>query len=105
MSRKLHILAVCGSGVVSCSMVGQKVNEILEPHGIKAEVTGLLPQSVKEYIDRGGIDFVVATSPIPGPLSVPLIKGVGLLTGFGEEEIAEQIVTTAKKILADEAGK
>jgi galactitol PTS system EIIB component len=102
MSRKLHILAVCGSGVVSCSMIGQKVKEMLEPFGIRAEVTGLLPQSVREYVERGGIDFIVATSPVPGPITVPLIKGVGLLTGFGEEEIAEQIIATAKKILADE---
>jgi PTS system galactitol-specific IIB component len=105
MSRKLHVLAVCGSGVVSCSMVGQKVKDMLEPYGISVEVMGMLPQSVKEYVDRGGIDFVVATSPVPGIITVPLIKGVGLLTGFGEEEIAAQIIATAKKILANEANK
>lgn len=105
MSRKLHILAVCGSGVVSCSMIGQKVKEMLEPYGIKADVTGSLPQSVKDYVDRGGVDFIVATSPVPGTISVPLIKGVGLLTGFGEEEIAAQIIETAQKILANEAIK
>jgi PTS system galactitol-specific IIB component len=100
-SKKMTILAVCGSGVVSCSMVSQKVKEILAPLGIQAEVIGTLPQSVKDYTDRGNIDFVVATSPIPGKISVPLIKGVALLTGFGEEQCITEIQNAAKKILAD----
>lgn len=98
--RKLTILGVCGSGVVSSSMIAQKVKELLEPEGISAEVIGLLPQSVEEYVNRGGIDFVVSTSPIPGKISVPVIKGVALLTGFGEDECKDEILRVAKEIAA-----
>ncbi len=98
--RKLTILGVCGSGVVSSSMIAQKVKELLEPEGISAEVIGLLPQSVQEYVDRGGIDFVVSTSPIPGKIAVPVIKGVALLTGFGEDECKAEILKVAKEIVA-----
>jgi len=98
-NKKLTILAVCGSGVVSSSMISQKVEDTLEPLGIEAEVIGLLPTSVEEYVNRGGIDFVISTSPIPGEINVPVIKGVGLLTGFGEEEILEEIRETAREIV------
>lgn len=100
--RKLTILAVCGSGVVSSSMIGQKIEDELESIGIDTEVIGLLPNSVESYVDRGGIDFVVTTSPIPGDIKVPVIKGVALLTGFGEDAVLEEIRQTAKDVLAKE---
>jgi len=98
--KSLTILAVCGSGVVSSSMIQQKVKEILAPMGVDANVIGLLPQSVQSYVERGGIDFVISTSPIPGKIDVPIIKGVALLTGFGEDECIEEITSVAKDILA-----
>lgn len=96
--RKLTVLAVCGSGVVSSSMIAQKIEDTLAPMGLNAEVIGLLPNSVQGYVERGGIDFIVTTSPIPGEINVPVIKGVALLTGFGEDAVLEEIRETAKKI-------
>lgn len=105
MARKnsLTILAVCGSGVVSSSMIAQKVEDMLRPLGVDPKVIGLLPTSVQTYIEQGGIDFVVATSPIPGKITVPVIKGVALLTGFGEDECKEEIIAVAKEIIAQKA--
>lgn len=99
--RKLTVLAVCGSGVVSSSMIAQKIKDILETLGVDSEVIGLLPTSVQGYVERGGIDFVVTTSPIPGTIDVPVIKGVALLTGFGEDAVIEEITRTAKEIIAN----
>lgn len=100
--RKLTVLAVCGSGVVSSSMIAQKIEDILSPLGVETEVIGLLPTSVEGYVERGGIDFIVTTSPIPGDIDVPVIKGVALLTGFGEDAIIEEIKKTAQEIIAQE---
>lgn len=97
--RKLTVLAVCGSGVVSSSMIAQKVEDIISPLGVDVEVIGLLPTSVEGYVERGGIDFVVTTSPIPGNINVPVIKGVALLTGFGEDAVIEEIKKTAQEII------
>jgi len=102
-AKSLTVLAVCGSGVVSSSMISQKLEEILSPLGVKVSVTGLLPTSVQSYVDRGGIDFVVTTSPIPGTINVPVIKGIALLTGFGEDECIEEIKKVAKEVLAKKA--
>jgi PTS system galactitol-specific IIB component len=101
--KKLTVLAVCGSGVVSSSMIAQKLEDILKPLGAEASVIGLLPTSVQSYVERGGIDFVVSTSPIPGTITVPVIKGVALLTGFGEDECIEEIQRVAREILAKDS--
>ncbi len=97
--RKLVALAVCGSGVVSSSMLAQKIKDTLNELKIDVEVIGLLPNSVQGYIERQNIDFVVTTSPIPGTITVPVIKGIGLLTGFGEEEALEEIRKVAKELV------
>lgn len=96
--RKLNVLAVCGSGVVSSSMVEQKLVEILKPIA-DVQVIGTLPQSVQGLVERGSVDFIVTTSPIPGTITVPVIKGVALLTGMGEDAVIEEIKRVAKSIL------
>jgi PTS system galactitol-specific IIB component len=102
-TRVLKVLGVCGSGTVSSTLLADRVKEILEEYKIRVKAEGVMPQMVQEYVDRGGVDFVVTTSPIPGKINVPIIKGVPLLTGFGEEECVQEIIKTAKKILSEEA--
>ena len=93
------VLAVCGTGGASSSMIEQQLVDILEPPA-NVKAIGLVSTSVKSYVDRGGFDFVVTTSPIPGEINVPVIKGVALLTGFGEDAVIEEIKKVAKEILA-----
>jgi len=99
LKRKINILGVCGSGTVSSTMLAARVESILEEINIKVSAVGVMPQMVQEYVDRGGVDIVVTTSPIPGDIKVPVIKGVPLLTGIGEEECIEEIISAVKKIL------
>jgi PTS system galactitol-specific IIB component len=82
-------------------MIARKVEEILAPLEIEVNVVGLLPTSVETYIRSNHVDFVVTTSPIPGTISVPVIKGVALLTGFSEDTVIDEIRQTAKKLLGE----
>ena len=104
-TRTLNVLGVCGSGTVSSTLLADRIRDILEEHKIRVKAVGVMPQMVQEYVERGGVDFVVTTSPIPGKINVPIIKGVPLLTGFGEEECVQEIIKTAEKILKQEAAK
>jgi PTS system galactitol-specific IIB component len=103
--RVLNVLGVCGSGTVSSTLLADRVREILEDQKIRVKAVGVMPQMVQEYVERGGVDFVVTTSPIPGKIAIPVIKGVPLLTGFGEEECVQEIIATAKKILGQETNQ
>lgn len=99
MEKKINVLTVCGSGTVSSSILASKVKEVLEKLGIYVNVVGVQPQMVKSYDDRGEVDLVVSSSPIPDTISVPVIKGIPLLTGIGEDECVEEIIRTAKEVL------
>ena len=98
--KKLTILAVCGSGLVSCSIIAQKVEKVLAPLNVYVDVIGLLPTSVDNYLQRNAVDFIVTTSPIPGEIQLPIIQAVALLTGFNEEAVLAEILKTARAILS-----
>ena len=97
---KLTILAVCGSGLVSCAMITQKVEEVLAQLNVDVDVIGLLPTSVENYLQKNSVDFIVTTSPIPGEIKLPVIQAVALLTGFNEEAVLAEILQTARMILS-----
>ena len=98
--KKLNILTVCGSGVVTCSMFDQRIREHLSSLDIDITINGTLPPSVESLVNRGDVDFVVSTTKLPGKIDVPVIMGVSLLSGFGEEECLEEIMKVATDILA-----
>ena len=98
--KSLNILTVCGSGVVSCSMLDQRIREVLKPLGADITVNGTLPPSVETLVNHGDVDFVVTTSPVPGKIKVPVIKAVALLSGFGEDECLAEILKVATEVLA-----
>ncbi|MDY6867428.1 MAG: PTS fructose transporter subunit IIB [Chloroflexota bacterium] len=99
--QKLTVLAVCGAGVVSSTMIAQKIEDVLSSLGVEVEVVCLLSASVEAYLEQADVDFIVTTSPIPGDIQIPVVKGVALLTGFNEEAVVEEIQQTARQILGN----
>lgn len=101
--RLLKILTVCGSGVVSSSMVSMKLKEALEEHGYKIKTLEVNPGGVEAAVGQEKIDLIAYTSPIHGSFDVPAINAVGFLTGFGEEEFIEKALKVIKEIEARES--
>ena len=96
----LKILAVCGSGVVSSSMIVTRIKEILANNGIKKVQTfELTPAMVKSHLERAAADLVVSTTRIAEDLDIPVINAVALFSGIGEDKFIEQLVSTVKQIL------
>jgi len=96
----LKILAVCGSGVVSSSMIQTRIKEILADNGIKKVKTfELTPAMVKSHLEREAADLVVSTTRFTEDIDIPVINAVPLFSGIGEEEFIEELITTAKQIM------
>ncbi len=98
--EKLTILAVSGSGAASTAIITKKIEKVLAPLVDNLDIVSLLPTSVEGFVARGGVDFVVTTTPIPGEVNVPVIEAIGMLTGFGEDMVMEEILATARYILS-----
>ncbi|MFW5713935.1 MAG: PTS sugar transporter subunit IIB [Brevefilum sp.] len=99
---KITVLAVCASGVSVSSLLARKIIDSLDPLDLEVRVIHLLPTIVEGFIAENPVDFIVTTSPIPGEIDVPVINGIPLLSGFGEEAVREDIRQTANKVLGRE---
>ncbi len=42
-------------------------------------------------MSSGSYDFIVALTPVTQSYDIPIIDGIGYLTGFGEDEVMEEI--------------
>lgn len=99
----INFLTVCGSGIVTSSMIAETISDWLKDEGYDvANVNECNPSEMSNFLARTHYDFVAYASPIDeNDLGgVPAIPAIGLITGMGTEEFYEKV----KEILAA-AGK
>jgi PTS system galactitol-specific IIB component len=87
MTKK--VLVICGTGVATSTVVAMKIKDFCESRGIAIAVT----QGKVMDIVRGiaGYDLIVATTPIPATVQIPVIEGLSFLTGIGLDATLEKI--------------
>lgn len=96
--RTLKVLSVCGSGTVSSSMISQKLADIANENGFRLVAVEVNANQVAEELNTNHYDCICNASPIHGDFAVPVINGIGLLTGIGEDEVIEQILAISKSL-------
>ncbi|MDK2981178.1 MAG: galactitol system component [Chloroflexota bacterium] len=107
-SRKvIHVLGVCGAGTVTSTMLAMRVEEVLQEEGIRCRIDEIRPTQVLSTLETAPVDMIITSSPIPDEdkITVPVIKGHSLLSGFGEAETIEEIRSVATKIIQDYEAK
>lgn len=84
-----RVLIICGTGIATSTVVASKVRDHLQEVGIQASVD----QGKVMDLLRGDIeaDLIVATTDVPDTVTVPVVRAIALLTGFGEDEVYRQI--------------
>lgn len=89
MLRK-GILVVCGTGIATSTVVARKLEEKLKEKGIDVETRQCKVAEVESMLEN--VDLIVATTPVPDDIKIPVIKTLAFLTGIGEDEAIEEIV-------------
>ena len=87
MAKK--VLVICGTGIATSTVVAIKIREFCATRNIAVEVS----QGKVMDIVRGveGYDLIVATTPIPSKITIPVIQGLPFLTGINMEATLEKI--------------
>ena len=96
MATRVRILSICGSGVVTSSMVANKIKEMLSSEGYDVQTVEANPGELEGYCSREKFDLIAYSSPIHDNYGVPAINAVGLITGMGEEEFLEEALNYLK---------
>lgn len=88
---KKRIAVVCGTGIATSTIVAEKVKNGLKTKGIDAEIIQCKIIELANYVDS--IDLVVSTTFVNNKISVPVVSAINFITGLGEEETLNQIVS------------
>ncbi len=89
--KKLKILVVCGTGIATSTVVSRKLEEKLSERGYEVETRQCKASEVESNLE--GIDIIVATTPVPENLGVPVVRTLAFLTGVGEDEAIEEVIS------------
>lgn len=97
--KAIKLLTVCGSGIVTSSMLANKLTEMFEDEGYDVSAMEANPSELATYVARTQYDLVVYASPInEADLNgTPALSGISLITGRGEDEFMEKALEIIKK--------
>lgn len=90
----VRFLTVCGSGIVTSSMLAETITDWLKEQGYEGiEVNECNPSEMENFLARAPYNFVAYASPIDHDQlgGVPAIPAIGLITGMGTDEFFENV--------------
>lgn len=95
---KVNVLTVCGSGIVTSSMIAHQIEEMLEEEGYDVSAEESNPSEMSTFLMRKNYNFIAYASPIDEKETngVPAISAIGLITGRGSDEFKEQMLEVLK---------
>lgn len=90
-----HVLFVCATGIATSTEVAEKVIAYCKERGLTFDYSQANVASVPAH--EGKVDLIVATTKIPYQVSAPVVRGLPLITGIGEEQTLEKIYDILKE--------
>ena len=91
---KKRIIFACTSGIATSTVATENVLQYCKKEGIEVEPmqsnVGTIPSQ------DGMADLIVVTSGVKYSLKTPIINGLPLITGIGEEALLKKIVDILK---------
>lgn len=93
----VKIVVACGSGIATSTLIEQRLLEIAEEEGIAVNISktvlGSLPGVLQET------DLIVTSSDYQGDTQgIPILCGISVITGIGEEKFVQRFVETLRKL-------
>lgn len=91
------VWVVCATGVATSTMMRLKVEKYLEDNGIEAIVNQYRVTEISP--ERLDADVIMATTEIPKEFEglVPIINGISLITGIGQEQALRELADALKQ--------
>ena len=88
------ILFVCATGIATSTAVAEKVMEYCKEQGLDVNYSQTNVASLPSNTE--GAAIVVSTTKVPYELDIPVVNGLPIITGIGEDKVLEKIVSILK---------
>lgn len=97
MNDRKRVLIACGTSIATATVVAQKVKEIAKEAGLTVDVLQCKAAEIRGRIATFNPHVIVATTPVPKDLGLPVFSGIPFLSGVGMDELEAQIVEALER--------
>jgi len=78
-------------------MVAARLKELLAEKGFDAQMKEASPISMETEIQGNKFDLIACVSPVYEDYDIPKVNAVGLMSGFGVDDIVNECVKILEK--------
>ncbi|MCM3512110.1 MULTISPECIES: PTS sugar transporter subunit IIB [Bacilli] len=89
-----RVLVACGNGIATSTVVASKIRDYAKKEGVNITTEQCKLMEVPGKGDN--YDLVVTTGQFGGQVNTPVIGGLSLLTGIGQENTLKEIIEHLK---------
>ena len=94
---KKKVIVACGGAVATSTVAQEAVKQICQEAGIPVKIVKSTMSEIQSKQDD--VDVIMVTTNYRKPVTKPLIKVFGLISGIGEDKIKEEIISTCRSLL------
>jgi PTS system galactitol-specific IIB component len=91
-----RILVACGTSIATATHAANAAMDIAKEAGIKVEVAQCKAAEIKFKMQTFPPDVIIAMTPVPDDLGVPVFNGVPFLSGVGLDQLKADILEALK---------
>ncbi len=92
-----RVLVACGTSIATATHAANAVLDIAKEAGIKVDVAQCKAAEIKFKMQTFPPDVVIAMTPVPDDLGVPVFSGVPFLSGVGLDQLKTDILVALNK--------
>ncbi|RLF05136.1 MAG: PTS galactitol transporter subunit IIB [Thermoprotei archaeon] len=92
-----RVLVACGTSIATATVVAEKIKEIAKEVKVPVVVAQCKASEIRGRISTFPPAFIVANTPVPKDLGVPVLSGIPFLSGVGADKLKAKIIAALKE--------
>lgn len=93
---KIRVLVACGTSIATATHAAYSVTETAKEAGFEVDISQCKAAEIRGKIQTFAPHLIIAMTPVPDDLGVPIFNGVPFLSGVGKEQLQADIVEALK---------
>jgi PTS system galactitol-specific IIB component len=94
---KKRVLVACGTSIATATHAAHAVKDLAKDAGIDIEVAQCKAAEIHGKIQTFSPQVIIAMTPVPSDLGVPVFNGVPFLSGIGLDQLKKDLTEALKQ--------
>lgn len=89
---KKRILVACGTSIATATHAANAAMDLAKEAGIQVDVSQCKAAEIRGKLQTFPADVIIAMTPVPDDLDVPVFSGVPFLSGVGLDQLKQDLL-------------